>query len=596
MPSASRLSESVSSLAEMLLPHLQILYPKDADHVLTELLALIEHYQPAGFQACEPRWNESDVMLITYGDSITRADEPPLATLKTFLDRYLRGEISTVHILPFFPYSSDDGFSVIDYRQVKPELGNWPHIEALAQDYNLMFDMVINHVSRESLWFADYISDVPPANDYFIEVDPDTDLSTVIRPRSSPLLASINTPRGTKHVWATFSEDQIDLNFRNPAVLLEIVDIMLGYLKTGARVLRLDAIAFLWKQIGTSCVHLQQTHEVVKLLRDVVEFVQPGSILLTETNVPTPENLGYFGSGDEAHMVYQFGLPPLLLHAFNRSTADYLTRWAKELPDPPSGCTYLNFTASHDGIGLRALEGVLKPIEVEDLIDSMRRFGGFVSMKANPDGTDSPYEINISYYDAMQGTRRGPDQWQLERFICSQAIMLALRGVPAIYIHSLLATPNFLNGVELTGRTRSINRRKWDYDELLNYLEAENTPNHECFLHYRRLLEVRRNEPCFHPDTPQFILEVDHSLFILLREDQQDNRRVLCIHNVTPNPVSLQSLVHLVELQETRWYSLNEEMLISDELYTQTLKPYQYLWLLDISGVTDSLLSSSTAS
>ena len=574
-------SETTPSLAEVLLPHLQVIYPAEAEKVLADLLSLVARYQSAGFQTVEARWNQSDIMLITYGDSIVRADEPPLKTLKAFVDHYLPGVINTIHVLPFFPYSSDDGFSVIDFRQVNPDLGEWQHIEALAQDFKLMFDIVINHVSRESLWFADYISDIPPANGYFIEVDPATDLSAVTRPRSSPVLASINTPRGIKHVWATFSEDQIDLNFHNPAVLLEIVDIVLGYLKTGARVLRLDAIAFLWKQIGTSCVHLRQTHEVVKLLRDIVEVVQPGTILLTETNVPTQENLSYFGDGDEAHMVYQFGLPPLLLHAFNRGTAEHLTHWARALPVPPPGCTYLNFAASHDGIGLRALEGILKPVEVEDLIDSMRRFGGFVSMRANPDGTDSPYEINISFYDAMQGTRRGPDQWQLERFICSQAIMLALRGMPAIYIHSLLATPNYLKGVELTGRTRSINRRKWDYEELMTFLESENTPNHECFLHYRRLILLRRNEACFHPDNPQYVLDVGKALFVVLREDRQSARRLLAVYNVTANPVSLEGLVHLVELQGASWYNLSEGELIEAELHTQSLKPYQFMWLLD---------------
>lgn len=583
----SYITEKKPTLAEVLLPHLQVIYAQDAERVLAELLALIEGYDPQGFQQISERWNETDVMLITYGNSIIRTEEPPLETLKAFVDHYLPGMINTIHVLPFFPHSSDGGFSVIDFRQVDPELGEWQHIARMAEDFHLMFDIVINHVSRESRWFADYISDVAPANGYFIEMDPDTDLSGVTRPRSTPLLATINTPRGIKHVWATFSEDQIDLDFGNPAVLLEIVDIVLGYLKAGAFVLRLDAIAFLWKQIGTPCVHLPQTHAVVKLLRDIVEYVKPGTILLTETNVPTEENLSYFGDGDEAHMVYQFGLPPLLLYSFNRGTAEHLTRWARELPPPPQGCTYLNFAASHDGIGLRALEGIIKPIEVENLIDSMRRFGGFVSMKANPDGTDSPYEINIAFYDAMQGTRRGPDQWQLERFICSQAIMLALQGLPAIYIHSLLATPNYLKGVELTGHTRNINRRKWDYDELLDLLDSENTPNHQCFLSYRRLILLRCNEPCFHPDNPQTILNVDNHLFVILREDRQRGRRLLAVYNVTINPVSLEALVHLVELQGVNWYNLIEGEFITDELYTHTLKPYQFMWLLD-SGDTQA--------
>ncbi len=581
MQSESHITEAKPPLAEALLPHLHVIYAQDAKAVLAELLALIEGYDPEGFQQEKERWNETDIMLITYGNSIIRSGKPPLETLKAFVDHYLPGMINTIHVLPFFPHSSDGGFSVIDFRQVDSELGDWQHITRMAEDFHLMFDIVINHVSRESRWFADYIGDVAPANEYFIEVDPDTDLSSVTRPRSTPLLATINTPRGIKHVWATFSEDQIDLNFGNPAVLLEIVDIVLGYLKSGAHLLRLDAIAFLWKQIGTPCVHLPQTHAVVKLLRDIVEYVKPGTILLTETNVPTEENLSYFGDGDEAHMVYQFGLPPLLLYSFNRGTAEHLTHWARALPPPPKGCTYLNFAASHDGIGLRALEGIIKPIEVENLIDSMRRFGGFVSMKANPDGTDSPYEINISFYDAMQGTRRGPDQWQLERFICSQAIMLALQGLPAIYIHSLLATPNYLKGVELTGHTRNINRRKWDYDELLDLLDSENTPNHQCFLSYRRLILLRCNEPCFHPDNPQTILDVDNHLFVILREDRQRGRRLLAVYNVTINPISLEALVHLVELQGVNWYNLIEGERISDELYTHTLKPYQFMWLLD---------------
>lgn len=432
---------SETLLSEELLVRLKNIYPDNFQHAHQRLLDLLRQYYPSHIKDMGQFWNQQDILLITYGDSILEQDILPLESLHRFLNKYLQDSISTVHILPFFPYSSDDGFSVIDYREVNPELGDWIHINKLAEDYKLMADLVINHVSRESLWFYDFVGNNKPACDYFIELDPETDLSMVTRPRNTPLLVPVNTHRGTRYLWATFSEDQIDLNFANPDVLIELVDIFLSYIRNGAKLVRLDAIAFLWKKMGTNCIHLEQTHEVVKLLRTIINYLYPECILLTETNVPHNENMSYFGKGDEAHMIYQFPLPPLLLHALNRGTSIHLYNWASQLPKLPENCTYLNFTASHDGIGLRALEGILSQREIDDLLDSMHRFGGFVSMKANQDGKDSPYEINISLFDAMQGTRRGPDQWQVQRFLCSQAIMLSLQGIPALYIHSLTATP-----------------------------------------------------------------------------------------------------------------------------------------------------------
>ncbi|WP_455198606.1 sugar phosphorylase, partial [Kaarinaea lacus] len=461
--------------------HLSVIYPENYHEVGLRIIDLLRSYSTHIDLIVDGKWNEQDLLLISYGDSILVENEMPLQALYRFLTSYLPDTFNTIHILPFFPYSSDDGFSVIDYRKVNPDLGDWKDIRRIASSFQLMIDLVINHVSRESLWFYDFVANIPPANNYFIELQPDTDTSLVTRPRNSPLLATVNTHHGTKYVWATFSEDQIDLNFSNPDVLLEIIDVLLLYISNGAKIIRLDAIAYLWKRIGTNCIHLEETHCIIKLFRVILNHLFPDCILLTETNVPHEENMSYLGNGDEAHMIYQFALPPLILHALNRGTARYLTNWATLLPDLEKDCTYLNFTASHDGIGLRSVETILPNHEIEGLIESMHRFGGFVSMKANPDGKDSPYEINISYFDALQGTRRGPDQWQINRFICSQAIMLSLQGIPAFYIHSLLATPNDIHGVELSGRTRSINRRKWQYDELKLLLESQNTPNFEVF-------------------------------------------------------------------------------------------------------------------
>lgn len=561
--------------------HLQNIYPDRYQEVSPRILTLMEKYIPFASKEHPQRWSEKDVLMITYGDSIVEKEVRPLQTLHKFLCEHLPDTFSSVHILPFFPYSSDDGFSVIDYRLVNPNLGDWEDINRIANSFKLMVDLVINHISRESLWFYDYVSDNHPARDFFIELPADTDTSMVTRPRNTPLLAAVNTPRGIRHVWATFSEDQIDLDFSNPDVLLEFIDILLYYIANGARLIRLDAIAFLWKKPGTNCIHLDETHEVVKLLRDILEHIAPDCILLTETNVPHEENLSYFGDGDEAHMVYQFSLPPLVLHALNRGSAKYLTAWASELPKIHRHCTYLNFTASHDGIGLRALEGILPEHEKESLLESMHRFGGFVSMKANPNGQDTPYEINISLFDAMQGTRRGSDQWQVDRFICSQAIMLGMQGIPALYIHSILATPNDLHGVELSGRTRSINRKKWDYGELQSLLESHNTPNHEVFHELKHVIEIRKAEPCFHPNSEQEIIDVSPGLFTIIRKDENTGRQLLAIYNVTAvaQAITLKDRPDLSD--QTDWHDIVSDTKLPGILPSVSLQPYQFMWLIE---------------
>ena len=531
-----------------------------------------------------PTWSEKDQWVICYGDSILDEGTPPLAVLDTFLQSYLGDAISGVHVLPFFPWSSDDGFSVIHYREVNSELGEWAHIQTLASHYDLMADLVLNHVSRESLWFVDYLTGSLPGRDYFIEVDPDTDVSQVTRPRSSPLLVPISTRRGTRHVWATFSEDQIDLNFENPDVLLEFVGILLFYLQQGVRIIRLDAVAFLWKRLGTSCIHLPETHTVVRLLRAIVDEIAPGTLLITETNVPHAENISYFGlerlakgAPDEAHMVYQFALPPLLLHTLTRGEATTIQTWLNSLPVLPEQCTYLNFTASHDGIGVRPLEGLLPDHERDALLELMHRFGGFVSMRSNPDGSDTPYEINITWFEAMCGTRRGPDPWQIARFLCSQAIMLSLQGIPALYIHTLTGTLNDVEGVERSGRLRSINRRRWQLEELALLLESPSTPTHDVFHALHRLLEQRRQEPCFHPNAPQRVIDTPPELLAIERGPLRNGRRLLALYNVTDSKFDLAHAGDALNqaLTQHHWQPLDPLTAHHEE----TLPPYAVRWL-----------------
>ncbi len=518
------------------------IYGADAGaDVLRAILETIAECRSSVPEAERPRqlqprhWSAEDVVLITYGNTLSQPGEAPLATLRRFLGSRLDGVVNAVHVLPFFPFSSDDGFSVIDFYSVDPALGDWSDISALSQDFALMADLVINHVSRESLWFMDFVNDREPGRGFFLTLEPGTDVTRVVRPRNTPLLVPIHTYRGLRHVWATFSEDQIDLDFSRPRVLAEMVRVLCHYLRAGARIIRLDAIAYLWKEIGTPCIHHPNTHAVVRVLRLVSELAchpdEDPVVLVTETNVPHSENVSYFGSGDEAHMVYQFSLAPLVLHALVKGSSRHLMQWGAVLEPPPGGCTFLNFTASHDGIGLRPAEGLVPEDDLRALVDLMHDFGGFVSMRMLADGTQRPYEINVSLFDALRGTFAGEDQWQVERFLCSQAIALSLQGVPALYLHSLLATPNDLDGVERSGRTRSINRRQCQLDEVEALLTDLRTPTARVFGALTEMLRLRRRLPAFSPAARQRFVPLGDSWVSLIRGEGVD--AVAVVINVT---------------------------------------------------------------
>lgn len=563
-------------IKERIKEHLIIIYKENyADDTLDDILNLL-HANKAPNVTDSDKWNEKDVILITYGDSIISATEKPLKTLESFLKDNLKNIISTVHILPFFPFSSDDGFSVIDYLQVNPVLGSWDDIEIINEQFNLMFDLVINHVSSQSKWFKGYLNDDEKYKDYFIEVPPNTDLSKVVRPRSLPLLTKFKTNSGEKYVWTTFSEDQIDLNFSNPKVLIEMIRVLLFYLKKGSKIIRLDAIAFLWKQIGTSCIHLPETHQVVKLLRDIMEYVNPASVMLTETNVPNVENLSYFGNADEAHMVYQFSLPPLLLYTLFAENTKYLNEWARNMPDLPDNNTFFNFTASHDGIGVRPIEGLLPEHEKEQLYAQIKKNGGFISTKSNPDGTESPYEMNITYFDALMETKYGPDEYQKLRFICSQTIMASMKGIPAFYIHSFTATQNYTDGVNKTGRARTINRMRWNENELLEQLRSDATTS-KVFNELIAILKIRKNEKAFHPSAWQEIIPFDDKLFVIRRTGKLDYSQILSISNISRQPVD----ADITDMIKDKPYL---DLLTGQKMNTHliTLNPYQTMWLKEI--------------
>ena len=435
MEDSVRAQSGRSILRDRVQLHLEAIYPSVDNKLADQLLAVMGY--PADTQPPEPhtnQWDQSEVIMITYGNSVTRPEERPLHSLAEFLDTFMQDTITDVHILPFFPFSSDDGFSVINYKQVNDALGEWEDIESIAARYRLMSDLVINHCSARSEWFEQFKRNEAPGKDYFFTAAPETDLTDVVRPRTNALLRPVETPAGTRHVWCTFSHDQVDLDFSNPDVLLEMVGIVAFYLARGVRVFRLDAIAFLWKSPGTTSLNLPETHEIVRLLRTLIEHKQPDALIITETNIPNRENLAYFGNANEAHIIYNFALPPLLLHAMVTGNNHYLSNWLMSMPPAQDGTAYLNFIASHDGIGLRPVEGILTDEEVEQLLGTMQSFGGCISWRNLNDDEVKPYEINISLFSAMKGTVAGEDEWQIERFLCAHTIMVALEGIPAVYL------------------------------------------------------------------------------------------------------------------------------------------------------------------
>ena len=521
-----------------------------------------EHADPKPLSA-------ADRMLICYGDSVRAEPGMPLSALRQFATQYLQNSISTIHILPFFPSSSDDGFAVIDYQTVRRDLGDWSDINALSADFDLMFDLVINHCSRENLWFADFVGGREPGCDYFHEMPSMVGLESVVRPRNSPLLTHVHTYQGIKRVWTTFSDDQIDLNFANPEVLCEFVHILFSYIAQGARFIRLDAIAFLWKELSTSSINLEQTHCVVRVLRALIDEMQTRTLLLTETNLPHNENVSYFGSRDEAHLVYQFSLAPLILYSYLFNDGQYLGQWAEQLEPPPAGCSFVNFIASHDGIGLRPLEGLVPASDIQRLTDAAHERGGFAAMRSADDGTETVYELNIALFSAFGGTAKN-----IPAYLGAHQLMLAFQGIPALYLNAFVGGLNDLQGVESTGRTRSINRGHWQLDDLKTILATETNEQSIIFAELNRSLEIRGSQSAFAPSAQQEILAYTKDSFWLKRENT--DQVILVIASFSKAPIETE-----LPRQDAAYESAID--LLSEDAVVLTkavpMAPYQVRWL-----------------
>lgn len=533
----------INNLSKIIQKRLKLIYKeKYKDEYLNELISLIKSQDKKEFKA-QKEISEENVYLITYGDSIYEKGEKTLKTLKKFLNRNVKDTITDVHLLPMFEYTSDDGFSVVDYMKVDEKLGDFSDLKELSKDYRLMYDFVANHMSKESEWFKSFLNDEEGYKDFFIEEDASFDTSNVVRPRTSPLFHKYKGKNKTKSVWTTFSEDQVDLNFKSFKVLYEMTNILIEYAKNGASSIRLDAIGFLIKESKTSCMHLKETHEIIKLWRDILDYLKENTQIITETNVPHKENISYFGENDdEANMVYQFALPPLVLYTMTVNDSTKLSSWASTIDKVSDKSTYFNFLSSHDGIGLRPTEGILSNEEREVLIKKTLDNGGKVSYKNNTDGSKSVYELNINYNDALlnKNTDTSEDM-QVKKIVGAHSILLSFVGVPSFYYHSLLGSRNYYKGVEETGINRRINREKLE----LSFIEKElreDKRRKKIFKELLKFISIRKKESAFSPFAKSKVINISKDIFALERFNEKTNEKILYILNITPNKQTIKNL------------------------------------------------------
>ena len=517
-------------------------------------------------------WDQADTWVISYPDQFHRKGEHPLASLRRFFDSHLHPVFNGVHLLPFHPWSSDRGFSVIDPLAVDSRYGTWSDIDLLAGDARLMADAVVNHLSVESPWFADFLARRPGAEHLFRTVEPGADLSTVVRPRTSAPTTEFLRPDGSRvTVWTTFSPDQADLDYGRPEVLLRIVGVLLNYLDHGAGAIRLDAVAFLWKQEGTTSIHLPQTHTIVSIFRSVLEAVDPSVILVTETNVPHRENISYFGPPErpEAHAVYQFALPPLVLHALLTGSAGPLREWAASVAPERPDTTFLNFLASHDGVGLRPVEDLLPRSEIDRIIAMAETAGGRVNSRAGEDGKPVPYELGGTWMSLIGA---GAPHFALRRHLASHAIAFSLRGIPLVYAHSLLGSRNDTTAYLRTGQPRDLNRATVDLARVERALTRPESIPARVLNGLKIQLRARASRPAFHPDSEQRILP-DHDSVFGVERTSAEGCRSLVLVNVTDSAVDFRLP------DDGRWVPAGHRDVSSPVV---TLGPYGYRCLDDL--------------
>jgi len=555
---------------------------EEINFISNQLLQRLEDFsEKSAFEEISnnEKWNESHSVLITYADSIYKHGESTLVTLGDLLSKHFESLSKVVHILPFLKSTSDGGFAVSSYDSLEEKFGDWDDLKTISRNHVLMADLVLNHVSSSHLWVQQFIKCQEPGMSNVFSPDQNLDWSNVVRPRSSALFSQINTEDGPKQVWTTFGPDQIDLNWHNPKMTLEFLNLIITYLSNGIKWFRLDAVGFIWKESGTTCLHLPKAHSIVKILRFLLKNLVDVGVLITETNVPQKENLSYLNPKDEAHMAYNFPLPPLLLEAIITSKADILNSWIFDWPILPFDTTLFNFTASHDGIGLRALEGLMSDRRIKDLLINCEKRGGLVSHRRLSNGDDKPYELNISWWSAMEDSGRDPNRFQFDRFILTQLLVMALKGVPAFYLPALLASENDIKSFSMTGQRRDLNREKFKLENLLSVLNNPESNANKNLKYLSKAMDLRSELKQFHPRSEMKCLSKGRCDIVVIKRSIGSDS-VFAIHNMTENKINYQ--LNDNDLPKIIDYDFNMRDFLTSTKYNWkniSLDPFQVIWL-----------------
>ena len=521
-------------------------------------------------------WNQEDFLLITYADSIKKNKQKNLKTLNDFLCKFCK-EFKLIHILPFFPFSSDDGFAVIDYEEINDEHGSWSDVKKIGTSFSIMMDLVINHCSSQHKLFKSFLKDKSYIDYFIVSKKKFDENKKIVRPRNSSLSKKVNVDGDDYFVWCTFSHDQIDFNFKNPKVLIFFLKIIKFYIDNKAKALRLDAVAFLWKQFGTRCINLPETHDIIRLIRLIIEYYYGDILIITETNIPSHENLSYFGNNNEAHCIYNFSLAPLLIHSIISANSSYLKKWSRSMPPAQENNAYLNFLSTHDGIGMRPLEGVLPEEEVNKYIEFLKKSGALLTHRKHK-GKDSVYEVNITLMNALTQTYHGKDNYHLKRFLLAHTILFSMEGIPAVYIQNLFGTENDFQKVKQTNINRSINRKNWDYDMLVSKLQNKSSKNYRVFFELKKIITLRKKQAAFHPNATQFTLQLDDEFFGIWRQSIDRSQSIFCISNLSNKKKQI-SLLDINLISTNKWFDILSKKKIKkidDYLFFQ---PYQTYWI-----------------
>jgi sucrose phosphorylase len=365
-----------------------------------------------------------------------------------------------------------------------------------------------------------------------------------------------------------------------------MVEILLFYVRRGADFIRLDAVTYLWDELGTTGVHLNQTHIIIKLFRAILDAVAPHVALITETNVPHEDNIKYFGNGnDEAQMVYNFALPPLVLHAFQTGRASKLTDWAAKLKKISDSATYFNFLDSHDGVGVMAVKNILSQHEIEMMALKVIENGGFISYKNESDGSETPYELNITWYSAINGEdKKESDDFQVKRYLASRAVALVIMGIPGIYLHGLLGSKNDAEAVIEEEQTRSINRKNINKRELIRALLNPATTTYKVVYQLANLIMKRNRQRAFSPNAAQRVLDVSEYCFTVLRTSVDKSEHILAITNVSEREQEIRIAKKQLNLPYENWLDLieNKDHRIENNELSLKIEPYGIRWLKQI--------------